>query len=168
MSDYRRLYLENGTYFFTVVTHERRRIFTMPENVNLLRECFRHVRKRRSFEVVSVVVLPDHLHCIWRFDGTDADYSTRWQMIKARFTRLSPELPRPIWQPRFWEHMIRDEEDLCRHLDYIHYNPVKHGYAKAPGDWRWSSFSKFVREGWYTDNWGADDDVRSIREMEFE
>ena len=115
-----------------------------------------------------MVVLPEHLHCIWQLDGADVDYSTRWQMIKARFTRKSTRPPKPTWQPRFWEHAIRDEEDLHRHLDYIHYNSVKHGYAKAPAAWRWSSFGKFVRKGWYPPDWGADADVQSIRGMDFE
>ncbi|HEX5313495.1 MAG TPA: transposase, partial [Gammaproteobacteria bacterium] len=82
--------------------------------------------------------------------------------------RMSPQLERPVWQPRFWEHTIRDEEDFCRHLDYIHYNPVKHGYAGRPADWRWSSFRKFVRQGRYPPDWGADGDAHEIRNLDFE
>ncbi|HET6656041.1 MAG TPA: transposase, partial [Gammaproteobacteria bacterium] len=84
-----------------------------------------------------------------------------------RFTRMS-KLPKPVWQPRYWEHAIRDDDDLRRHLDYIHYNPVKHGYAKVPGDWQWSSFAKFVRQGWYVPDWGGTADVHGIANLDFE
>ncbi|HET7371575.1 MAG TPA: transposase [Gammaproteobacteria bacterium] len=167
MSDYRRVYIERGMYFFTLVTYQRRPHFANPNNVNLLRDSIRHVRSKRPFDLFAIVILPDHLHCIWQFSDADVDYSIRWQMIKTRFTRMS-ELPKPVWQPRYWEHAIRDDDDLRRHLDYIHYNPVKHGYAKAPGDWRWSSFSKFVRQGWYVPDWGGVVDVKAILDLNFE
>ncbi|MDN5865081.1 MAG: hypothetical protein L0I62_07690 [Gammaproteobacteria bacterium] len=115
-----------------------------------------------------MVVLPDHLHCIWQFDGTDVDYSLRWQMIKSRFARMSPRLPKPIWQPRCWEHMIRDEKDLHRHIDYIHNNPVKHGYVASSMTWSWSSFGNFVSKGWYDSDWGAGIEVDTIRKMDLE
>lgn len=168
MSDYRRVYIAGGAYFFTVVAHQRRPIFADVGNVDTLREAIRHVRARRPFDLTAIVVLPDHLHCIWRFGGSDVDFSTRWQMIKARFSRRSADLVKPVWQPRFWEHAIHDDDDLRQHLDYIHYNPVKHGYAHAPVDWPWSSFGKFVRKGWYERGWGAAGDVRAIRDLNLE
>jgi putative transposase len=157
MSDYRRLYTPGGTYFFTVVTACRRPLFADPHNVQLLRHAFRYVRERRPFEIAAAVILPDHLHCLWRLPEGDEDFSTRWQMIKTAFSRRLPASggAKVIWQPRFWEHLIRDEEDLRRHLDYIHFNPVKHGLVADPGAWEPSSFRRFVKTGWYAPGWGA-------------
>ncbi|MEW6182390.1 MAG: transposase [Bacillota bacterium] len=159
MSDYRRLYVPGGTYFFTVVTYNRQRWFADEANVTLLREAFRYTLRRRLFLLSAIVVLPDHLHCIWTLPAGDADFSGRWQILKSCFSRRVPastrrEGSKTIWKPRFWEHLIRDEDDLHRHLDYIHYNPVKHGLAVAPGDWSHSSFGHFVRRGWYETDWG--------------
>lgn len=159
MSDYRRLYAPGGTYFFTVVTADRQPLFAEQQNIDLLRQSFRYVRQRRPFELVACVVLHDHLHCLWQLPEEDADYSTRWQMIKTAFTRQwsttsGGNRSKPVWQPRFWEHLIRDEEDLRRHLDYIHFNPVKHGLAANPGAWAPSSFRRFVEKGGYETDWG--------------
>ena len=159
MSRYRRAYLPGGCFFFTVVTFQRRRIFDDPSSVNLLREAFRHVRQHRPFRLDAIVVLPDHLHCMWQLPPLDCDYSSRWREIKKfasrRLTVRDPQMP--VWQPRFWEHTIRDEQDWRRHLDYIHYNPVKHGWAATPREWPWSSFHSAVRHGWYELEWGADE-----------
>jgi len=105
------------------------------------------------------VILPDHLHCLWRLLEGDADYSTRWQMVKADFSRHVPAQTRKggaktVWQLRFYDHCIRNENDFHKHLDYIHYNPVKHGLASAPREWPHSSFERFVTLGWYPCNWG--------------
>jgi putative transposase len=144
MADYRRLYIPGGSYFFTVVTYERRSLFASEQQVKELRQAFRYVRARRPFTMVAAVVLPDHVHCLWQLPDGDSDFSTRWQMIKTEFSRrLSVPVrtsgAKMIWQPRFWEHAIRDDEDFRRHLDYIHYNPVKHGLASAPVAWPHSS-----------------------------
>jgi putative transposase len=159
MSDYRRLYTPGGTFFFTVVTAGRRPLFADPHNVQLLRRAFQYVRERRPFEIVAAVILPDHLHCLWRLPDGDADFSTRWQMIKTDVSRhmsaTTKDGAKAIWQPRFWEHLIRDEEDLRRHLDYIHFNPVKHGLVADPGAWEPSSFRRFAKAGWYAPGWGA-------------
>jgi putative transposase len=114
------------------------------------------------------VVLPDHLHCIWMLPDGDSDFSVRWRLVKSAFTRAKPmseakavsdsrfrKKERGFWQRRFWEHMIRDEEDLNRHRDYIHYNPVKHGLAATPNEWTHSSFKMFVRQGLYPSDWGG-------------
>jgi putative transposase len=159
MSNYRRALVPGGTYFFTVVTHRRYPWFGDDNNIALLRDAFRHTRARRPFELQAIVVLPDHLHCMWKLPENDSDFSSRWRDIKKFVSRrlvtgsnARPE--RHVWQRRFWEHMIRDDLDWQRHLDYIHYNPVKHGLVSAPHAWRWSSFHVAVRRGWYESDWG--------------
>jgi len=159
MSHYRRTSIPGGTFFFTVVTWNRRPIFTCEENVEKLRHAFRKVKKTRPFEIDAIVVLPDHLHCIWRLPDNDNDFSGRWREIKKATSRLidphsDTRNERKVWQRRFWEHTIRDENDWRRHMDYIHYNPVKHKYAARPGDWPWSSFLRCVARGWYPATWG--------------
>ncbi|MHC4351532.1 MAG: REP-associated tyrosine transposase, partial [Planctomycetota bacterium] len=128
------------------------------------RNAWQGVRKTRPFEVVAVCLLPEHLHCLWRLPEGDNDFSERWRLIKKGFTlrylrfggHESGQSPsrekkreRGIWQRRFWEHQIRDQEDLHRHVDYIHYNPVKHGLVKAVEDRPWSTYHRFVRDGFY-------------------
>ena len=159
MSHYKRMYVPGGSYFFTAVTHNRIPVFSAPKHIALLRESFRYVQRKRPFIVQAAVVLPDHIHCIWNMDR-DADYSVRWQMIKTQFCRtlrkITPAWKRhAIWQPRFWEHLIRDVHDLQCHLDYIHYNPVKHGLADRALDWKYSSIHKYVDLGLYDADWGA-------------
>jgi putative transposase len=161
LSDYKRVYISGGTYFFTVVTDGRRPMFADDANVTLLRDAFRYVKTRRPFDIIAAVVLPDHLHTMWGLPEGDSDFSTRWQMIKTAFSRkvdasLRRDGSKRIWQPRFWEHLIRDEEDYQKHLDYIHFNPVKHGYTSKPGDWQHSSFKQLVEQGVYDDPaWGV-------------
>ena len=113
----------------------------------------------RPFAIDAMVVLPEHLHCIWRMPDSDSDYSSRWREIKKAVSRQICSVTnscneRMLWQRRFWEHAIRDQEDWRRHVDYIHYNPVKHGLVDHPGEWRWSSFDRAVSRGWYEPSWG--------------
>lgn len=151
---YRRDYRQGGCYFFTVVTARRRRILTHAASITLLRQAFRHVRQRHPFHIDAVVVLPDHLHCVWTLPPECSDFSLRWQQIKRYFsTHIDAQLP--CWQKRFWEHRIRDERDYANHLDYIHYNPVKHGYVTRAQAWPHSSFGKFVKQGVYAPDWGV-------------
>ena len=171
---YSRARLKGGTYFFTVVTHKRVKIFHRSDNVELLRQAFRKVIKRHPFKIEAFVLLPDHLHCIWTLPQGDADFSTRWRLIKTYFSRhigfvgwVEERNPtkkttsrlrkneKSIWQRRFWEHLIRNNEDFRRHVEYIHYNPVKHGLTKAPCDWDYSSFHRYVEKGKYNIKWGA-------------
>ena len=175
MPQYIRAFVPGGTFFFTVTLLERRRKL-LTEHIDDLRASFIAARQRRPFTVEAIVILPDHLHCIWTLPPGDADFSTRWHDIKARFAAQIPrgerlaarrlkKGERGIWQRRFWEHAIRDEGDYERHVDYIHYNPVKHGYAMRVADWPYSSFHRYVRSGIYNLEWAADDNVRCI-EME--
>ena len=164
MSHYRRANVPGTYYFFTVVTYDRRPFLTDESARECLRHAWRIVRERRPFEITGLCLLPDHLHCLWKLPDGDADFSKRWSAIKAIFTReylrrggteakRSPSHERSneagLWQRRFWEHQIRDERDLGRHLDYIHYNPVKHGLVADPADWPWSTYHRYLREGYY-------------------
>lgn len=130
MSNYRRLWVPGGTYFFTVNLLERRRRLLV-DHADLLRDAFRTARAARPFEVLAIVVLPDHLHCVWRLPDRDADNANRWAQIKSTFGRTLPISERPspqriarrergIWQRRYGEHLIRDEADLRHHVDYVH------------------------------------------------
>ncbi|MCF8212232.1 MAG: transposase [Rhodoferax sp.] len=164
MVGYRRNRAAGGTYFFTVTLADRR-ARVLVEQVDVLRGVFRAVRRARPFEVVAMVVLPEHLHALWTLPAGDADYSGRWQAIKAGFTRhlrtsgvvnLVPNDKGEValWQRRFWEHTVRDETDLANHINYIHFNPVKHGLVEQVKDWPWSSFHRYVRQGLLPEDWG--------------
>jgi putative transposase len=150
---YRRTYQRGGCYFFTQVTKNRKPIFGNAENIALLRKAFIHVKQKYPFEIDAAVILPDHLHCIWRMPEDDHDFSRRWRLIKTWCTKHYSGSS--VWQQRFWEHMIRYETDYRHHLDYIHFNPVKHGYVKTAEDWPYSSFSKFLTHGYYSQGWGS-------------
>jgi putative transposase len=165
---YRRARFKGGTYFFTVVTFKRQQILTESANVEILRETFRHVMNNHSFSINAFVLPPDHLHCIWTLPQDDDDFSKRWRLIKSYFTRKvdsrfkqipfqsrRKKLEQAVWQRRFWEHLIRDEKDMLKHVEYIHYNPVKHGLVAAPRDWIYSSFHSYVKKGTYSLDWGA-------------
>ena len=172
MSDYRRAFVPGGCFFFTVETHARQWLFNGTENVDCLRPGFRHVMEKHPFAIEVIVILPDHLHTLWRLHENDADFTLRWRLIKhylavgiSATTNRRGE--KSVWQRRFWEHMIRDEEDWRNHIDYIHYNPVKHGYVSRPGDWRWSSFAKASRQDWYPPGWG-EQEPSNVCGMDFE
>jgi len=173
---YRRAKVKGGTYFFTVVTNRRIKIFKNPNNVQFLRDAFKYVMNRHPFKIDAFVLLPDHLHCIWTMPHDDADFSTRWRLIKSYFSRKfdrvgwvdegNPTIQigtssrlnkkeKPIWQRRFWEHLIRDDADFKRHVEYIHFNPVKHELAASPKHWLNSSFHRYVNNGLYNLEWGA-------------
>ena len=152
MPQYIRAFVPGGTFFFTVNLLERRRKL-LTENIDHLREDFKAARRRRPFTIDAIVILPDHLHCIWTLPSGDADFSTRWHDIKARFAaqisrgeRLSARRlkkgERGIWQRRFWEPAIRGEGDYEPHVEYLHYNPVKHGHVTRIADWAYSSFHR--------------------------
>jgi putative transposase len=163
MTDYRRSAIAGATYFFTVNTADRDASLLV-EHVELLREAFRSARHRHPFTIEAIVVMPDHLHTIWTMPRGDSDFAIRWMLIKTDFSRRLPrgerisasrvrKRERGIWQRRYWEHVIRDEDDFMRHVDYIHFNPVKHGYVEDVADWPYSSFHRMVRLGFYPENW---------------
>ncbi|MGH8720350.1 MAG: REP-associated tyrosine transposase [Burkholderiales bacterium] len=165
MTAYRRYRLKGGCYFFTVALAERGGSL-LTENIARLRAAFRDVRQAHPFTMEAVVILPDHLHCIWTLPEGDDDFSTRWRQVKAVFSRQIPSTERRsqsrlkkgergIWQRRFWEHAIRDDVDYQRPIDYIHYNPVKQGYVKAVPDWPFSSFHRFLKMGIYPNDWAG-------------
>lgn len=158
MSHYKRIYLPNHSYFFTVVTHNRNKLFAIDKNVQLLKAALRYVQLRKPFTIDAICILPDHLHCIWTLQD-DCNHSVRWQMIKTQFTRQlrskNPDRQKSkVWQPRYWEHLIRNQGDLQNHIDYIHYNPVKHGLVTAVKDWSYSSFNNYSKQGFYDSDWG--------------
>ena len=170
MPNYRRAKVAGGTYLFTLVTHRRRSLFGDPQAKILLGNCFRECRERWFFETRAIVLLPDHLHVIWSLPRGDAEYSRRWSWIKKEFTKqwlaicdletdISParkkEGRRGVWQPRFWEHTIETEIDYERHFDYIHYNPVKHGYVKCLHEWAPSSFHRWGKAGVLPWHWAC-------------
>lgn len=169
MSNYRRA-REGTLFFFTLITAQRRPLLVQPATRQALRLAIEATRQRYPFHIHGWVSLPDHLHCLWELPSGDSDYGLRWSLIKRLTSRalappdaliLSRHLRREaaLWQRRFWEHRIRDQRDYQRHLDYLHWNPVKHGLVERVVDWPWSSFHRLVREGMYPEDWGggADD-----------
>lgn len=166
MTDYRRPQTPGACWFFTVNLAERRGNTRLVDHIDALRGAFVTVRARHPFRIEAIVILPDHLHCLWQLPPGDADHATRWSLIKAGFSRALPagerisasrrgRGERGIWQRRFWEHLIRDERDFARHADYIHYNPVKHGHAPTAAAWPYSSFHAFVAKGIYPPDWAG-------------
>jgi putative transposase len=166
MTQYRRASVPGATWFFTVNLAERNGNRLLLDEIDALRNAFRLVRAAHSFRTDAVVILPDHLHCIWTLPPGDSDFSTRWSLIKGNFSRSIEKGERVsesrlkrgergLWQRRFWEHLSRDEDDFRRHANYIHWNPVKHGWAKSVVDWPHSSFHAYVRQGVYEKDWGG-------------
>jgi putative transposase len=168
MSEYRRNYIQGGTFFLTLVTCDRIPIFSNPENIHKLRVATSTTRTEMPFEIVGAVVLPEHIHFLWTLPPNDSNYSKRIGRLKVLFTRSlhgKNNLPQDVsisrqkhresnvWQRRFWEHTIRDDEDFVKHLDYIHYNPVKYGLVSCPHQWEYSSFNKWRDRGVYSVEW---------------
>jgi putative transposase len=165
MPNYHRNRVLGGTYFFTVNLHDRKSTLLI-DHIAELREAVRAVRRQHPFHIDGWVVLPEHMHTIWTLPPDDDCYSQRWQAIKKAFSKTIPKIEsrslvqirrheRGIWQRRFWEHTIRDEADYAAHMDYLHYNPVKHGWAKSVREWPFSSFHNLVKTGVYSVDWGG-------------
>ncbi len=170
MPEYRRAFVPGGTFFFTVVVHQRRDLFRDPVAIDLLRSVLRRCSLRWPTEFNAFVLLPDHWHTIVSLPQGDDEYSKRIGWIKKEFTKhwlalggsegeisdaKTRQRRRGIWQPRFWEHTIEDEADFDNHFDYIHWNPVKHGHASRPKDWPHSSFRRWVERGVYSEDWAS-------------
>ena len=163
MTAYRRVFIPGGTYFFTVNLHDRHSDLLV-RHIDVLRHAVARVRHSHPFTIDAWVVLPDHLHAMWTLPPNDDDFPTRWRLIKGGFSRNIPQQrprsrsrhhrrERSIWQRRYWEHLIRDERDYQRHMDYIHFNPVKHGYVESVGDWKYSTFHRSIERGMYPPEW---------------
>ena len=164
MSNYRRYFIPGGTWFFTVNLLQRQNNNLLVHEINLLRETVKSVRKRYPFKIDAWVVLPEHMHAVWSLPENDTDFSTRWRLIKSGFSQALPKTEyrsdvriaaneRGIWQRHFWEHAIRDETDFQRHIDYVHFNPLKHKLVSQVKDWPYSSFHRYVESGIYPVNW---------------
>jgi putative transposase len=166
MPNYRRAFVPGGSWFFTVNLLERRQTLLV-DHMASLREAIAATRQSHPFTIDAFVVLPNHLHAIWTLPPNDADFSTRWRLIKSRFTKTLPKNERlssvrvarnerGIWQRRFWEHLIRDEADYARHIEYCYINPLKHGLVRRVRDWPYSSFHRDVRAGNVSPDWAGD------------
>jgi putative transposase len=165
MVGYRRNRLQGGTYFFTVTLAERQSS-ALVDQIGALRAAFRVAKRERPFIIDAIVVLPDHLHVILTLPQGDADFAGRWRRIKGHFSsqllaagiaiwrHANGELA--LWQRRYWEHTIRDEQDFVRHVDYVHYNPVKHRLVTRVREWPHSSFHLYVRRGLLPQDWAGD------------
>ncbi len=167
--NYRRIYAENGLLFLTIVTNNRKAILI--DNIQILKNSLYNVQQIYKFELIAYSVLPDHIHCIIKPKNI-SEYPKIIKSLKYSFTK-NVGLVKPtyniykIWQNRYWEHTIRDEDDLYKHLDYIHYNPMKH-YNIAPKDWEFSSFHKYVKNNMYEENWCNFEDKNNINDLNFE
>jgi putative transposase len=166
MSEYRRVRIEGGWFFFTLALADRSADLLV-RHVDRLRTAYAASLKRDPFETIAICVLPDHLHAICALPPDDADFSRRWSLVKNVFSRGLPGDPsrsrskigkreKGIWQRRYWEHAIRDERDLECHVNYIHFNPVKHGLVSRACDWPHSSFHRYVARGFLPNDWGGD------------
>lgn len=171
---YRRADIKGGTYFFTVNLADRKRTLLVDE-FETLRSVINHVKKQHPFHLDALVVLPEHLHAILTLPVNDNDFAKRWMLVKAGFSRRLPKLERVndsrkskgergIWQRRYWEHVIHDEQDYEKHVNYIHYNPVKHGYVKRAIDWPYSTIHEYIRKGILDEGWAYEE---SDAESEF-
>ena len=166
MPNYRRVHRPGGLYFFTVNLNQRDDNDLLTQHIDLLRCAVRYVRHRHPFHIHGWVVLPDHLHCVIELPRGDSDFGKRWRLIKAAFSRAIPGAEtrsssrrrrgeRGVWQRRFWEHAIRDEDDYRAHMDYVHINPVKHGLVSRVVDWPYSTFHRLVERGVYPADWAG-------------
>ena len=173
MSNYRRLYIDGGTYFFTLVTHNRKPLLCLDNSLLRLKSAFQYTNKKHPFTLKGLVILPDHLHCILELPQGDHEFSIRWTMIKRFFSiaansDVNARREKQIWQKRYWKHWIRDEADYERCLNYIYYNPVKHGYAESPIDWSHGTFRRDVRQGLYDSNWGSNTMPNRSKDLDWE
>jgi putative transposase len=170
MPNYRRALVPGATWFFTVNLLRRRSNDLLVRHIDVLRDAVRRVHRLHPFVIDAWVVLPEHMHCVWTLPPEDMDYSLRWRLIKTFFCRALPvdehrslvrfrRGERGIWQRRYWEHLVRDEDDFRRHVDYVHINPLKHGLVQQVKDWPYSSFHRDVRVGLYPAEWAGNTDL---------
>ena len=156
MVDYRRNRVPGGTFFFTVNLHNRQSTLLV-DHVVAFRDSISAVREGHPFHIDAIVVLPEHLHAVWTLPEGDDDYALRWRLIKTRFTQSHiRSAETKVWQDRYWEHTIRDEPDFEAHVNYVHINPVKHGYVERASEWQHSSIHRYIREGIVTTDWAVE------------
>lgn len=182
MSNYRRAFQENSYIFITMVTYKRNPILI--ENIEILRSSYKKVKDKFNFEIFGIVILPDHVHMTIKPENIK-EYPVIIKSIKSHFSRNIDEKQiekvkeylteskikkkeKGVWQRRYWESTIRNEEDLYSHLDYIHYNPVKHGYVENVREWKYSSFQKYIKQGLYEIDWGCTNDIKHIENINIE
>ena len=168
--NYRRLFIKNGLVFLTIVTNNR--IPILIKNIEILNQSYKNVIQYYKFDLIAYSILPDHIHCIIKPENIE-NYSKIVKSLKYSFTKnfnvgLVNPTYKKLWQNRFWEHTIRDENDLNTHLNYIHYNPVKHKLVNNVNEWKYSSFHKFVEQNLYDMNWGSSSDIENIKDLDFE
>lgn len=172
MADYRRRQIAGGSYFFTLVTHSRAPLFSSQSARTILGNTLRTCQREWLFEINAIVLLPEHLHTIWTLPSGDVNYPQRWAWIKKEFTKewlRSGGWEQPVsqsrkkrgdhgvWQPRYWEHTLKNEDDFDRHFDYIHWNPVKHRHVRCPSEWEASSIHRWINANVYEPEWGCGD-----------
>ena len=156
-----------ATWFFTVTLRDRGS-HCLTDHIGILRACLALTKAKHPFRIDAMVVLPEHIHAVWTLPADDANFSLRWLLVKRRFTRQllceglldasssrkRGDAERSLWARRYWEHRIRDEDDFAHHVDYIHFNPVKHGLVPRAADWPHSSFHRYLRRGVLREDWG--------------
>jgi putative transposase len=182
MPNYVRWRERGASYFFTLVTHKRRPISSDESARRLLKRSMAEARRQLPFDMFACVLLPDHLHCLWTLPDDDDDFPKRWSIIKRFFSKAyvanggfaAPIASRRtrkrelgVWQPRYWEHRIRNEEEWYAYRDYIHWNPVKHDYVECPADWPWSSIHRHIQKGWVDPHWPGAKGLTSL-ELEYD
>jgi putative transposase len=173
MPNFRRFYIPEALIFTTVVTHDRLPYLRSNENIDLLWETMKRVREIHAFKLMAYVILPDHFHWLMRVDEPQGNFSKVLHSIKRNFTLNYKKLhgidsSLQIWQARFWDHVVRNEGDLAKHFDYIHWNPVKHEYVQDPVDWAYSSYAHWFEREYYTLEWGKGGQPKRIKGMNFE
>jgi putative transposase len=173
MPNYRRATAAGSSYFFTVNLLERHNNNLLVREIDLLRKTVKRVKELHPFHIDAWVVLPEHMHAVWTLPPDDSNYSQRWRLIRSLFSRSLPlqesrslvrvqRGERGIWQRRFWEHQIRNDNDFARHVDYVHINPVKHGLVAQAADWPYSSIHRYIRQGMYAPDWAASPDIEMM------
>jgi putative transposase len=180
MATFRRSVVPGATYFFTVNTYQRLRVLTDSPFYGALKNALQQVKTEHPFTIDAFVLLPNHLHCIWTLPPGDANYALRWNFTKRLVSQATRQFVEPpinnsrqqrrelgLWQRRFWEHQIRDEQDFIKHVEYIHWNPVKHGYVIRVKDWPYSSFHRYVRQGLYPLDWASVDEATATAEGDY-
>ena len=161
MTNIRRYTAGNWPVFITAVCYGRKQLLRYDAEKESLLEIIKEVKFERTFRMLGYVILDDHYHWIIRADALDI--SSIMQSVKS-----TGDAPTKCWQRRFWDHIIRDQADLNRHLDYIHYNPVKHGYVGNPAEYAYSSFRAYVARGSYAENWGMHSAPGELSQLELE